>query len=192
MDVNSPASVQATFQAITKELPDAHLGRSRLQRRRRPLREALPRPPARGPRRQPPGQTRTGLLNFAHAILPLLLGSVDAGPVHPPSLIVTGATASLRGSARFADFAAGKFAARALTQSLAREFGPRGVHVAHAIIDGAIDVPKLVEFKEQITGGKPDAMLSPDSIAESYFCLHTQHRSAFTQELDLRPYTEKF
>lgn len=107
---------------------------------------------------------RHGLFNFAQATIPLLLEAVDESP-HPPSLIVTGATASMRGSAKFADFAAGKFAARALTQSLAREFGPSGVHVAHAVIDGAIDVPKLAEFKEQITGGKPDAMLRPESVS---------------------------
>lgn len=73
----------------------------------------------------------------------------------------------MRGSARFADFAAGKFATRALTQSLAREFGPKGVHVAHAVIDGAIDVPKMAEFKDKITGGKPDAMLSPQSVSSN-------------------------
>lgn len=105
-----------------------------------------------------------GLFNFAQATVPLLLDAVDATP-NPPSLIVTGATASMRGSARFADFAAGKFAARALAQSLAREFGPKGVHVAHAVIDGAIDVPKMAEFKEKITGGKPDAMLGPESVS---------------------------
>lgn len=156
---------------------------------------------------------RHGFFNFAQATIPLLVEAVDESP-HAPTLIVTGATASMRGSAKFADFSAGKFAARALTQSLAREFGPQGVHIAHAVIDGAIDVPKMAEFKEQITGGKPDAMLSPDSvsfakyvapsgepkhrylllnqIAESYWFLHLQHRSAFTQELDLRPYSEKF
>lgn len=94
----------------------------------------------------------------------MLLESVDSSP-HPPSLIVTGATASIRGSAKFANFAAGKFAARAITQSLAREFGPRGVHVAHAIIDGGIDIPRLAEYKHKFNNGAPDGLISPDSVS---------------------------
>lgn len=94
----------------------------------------------------------------------MLLESVDSSP-HPPSLIVTGATASIRGSAKFTNFAAGKFAARAITQSLAREFGPRGVHVAHAIIDGGIDIPRLAEYKHKFNNGAPDGLISPDSVS---------------------------
>lgn len=105
-----------------------------------------------------------GLFHFAHNTLPLLLESVDSSP-YPPSLIVTGATASIRGSAKFANFAAGKFAARAITQSLAREFGPRGVHVAHAIIDGGIDIPRLAEYKHKFNNGAPDGLISPDSVS---------------------------
>lgn len=105
-----------------------------------------------------------GLFLFAQSTLPLLLESVDSSP-HPPSLIVTGATASIRGSAKFANFAAGKFAARAITQSLAREFGPRGVHVAHAIIDGGIDIPRLAEYKHKFNNGAPDGLISPDSVS---------------------------
>ncbi|KAK4180340.1 hypothetical protein QBC36DRAFT_320378 [Triangularia setosa] len=131
-----------------------------------------------------------GLFNFAQQTLPLLLSSVSASPPHPPSLIVTGATASVRGSPRFATFAAGKFAARALTQSLAREFGPQGVHVAHVIVDGVIDIPRTKQW--EANGGVEDGKINSDAIAESYWHLHTQHRSAFTQELDLRPYVEKF
>lgn len=105
-----------------------------------------------------------GLFNFAQATLPLLLASVDASPPSPPTLLVTGATASLRGGVKFADFAAGKFAKRALAQSLAREFGPRGVHVAHVVVDGAIDIPRLADFKAKINDGKPDGLLSPDAV----------------------------
>lgn len=115
-----------------------------------------------------PGLTivrRHGLFNFAQSILPLLLDSVDSSP-HPPSLIVTGATASLRGSVKFADFAAGKFAVRAITQSLAREFGPKGVHVSHAIIDGGIDIPRLADHKSKFNNGLPDGMLSPDAVSQ--------------------------
>ncbi|KAK5660941.1 hypothetical protein OQA88_12316 [Cercophora sp. LCS_1] len=130
-----------------------------------------------------------GLFIFAQATLPLLLQSVPDAP-HPPTLIITGATASVRGSARFSTFAAGKFAVRALGQSLAREFGPKGVHVAHAIIDGVIDIPRTKHYN--VNEGKEDGKIRADSIAEDYWHLHTQHRSGFTQELDLRPWVEKF
>jgi len=79
---------------------------------------------------------------------------------------------------------------RALTQSLSREFHPRGVHVAHTIIDGVIDIPRTNEWV--VNDGKEDSKISPDGIADSFWYLHTQHRSSFTQELDLRPYVEKF
>lgn len=96
------------------------------------------------------------------------------------SLIFTGATASLRGSANFAPFAMAKFGLRALTQSLARELGPKGIHVAHTIADG------------QIGDDPNDAKLRPAEIADAYWHLHRQGRSAWTQELDLRPWAEKF
>ena len=96
------------------------------------------------------------------------------------SIIFTGATASLRGSANFAPFAIAKFGLRALTQSLARELGPKGIHVAHTIVDG------------QIGDDPNDAKLRPAEIADAYWHLHRQPRSAWTQELDLRPWTEKF
>jgi len=130
-----------------------------------------------------------GIYLFAQATLPLLLDSVESSP-HPPSLILTGATASLRGSATSASFASGKFALRATGQSLAREFGPKGVHVAHAIIDGVIDIPRTHDWP--VNGGVPDGKISADAIADSYWYLHTQPRSHFTQELDVRPYVEKF
>jgi len=130
-----------------------------------------------------------GFFLFAQATLPLLLESVSTSP-HPPSLIITGATASLRGSSNMASFASGKFALRATGQSLAREFGPKGVHVAHAIIDGVIDIPRTKDWP--VNGGVEDGKISSDAIADSYWYLHTQPRSHFTQELDVRPYVEKF
>lgn len=105
------------------------------------------------------------------------------------TLLFTGATASLRGSARFAGLAVGKFGLRALAQSLAREFGPRGIHVAHVVIDGQIDTARV---RGMMPGRDASTMLSPDAIAESYWHLHQQHPSAWTQELDLRPAPEKF
>lgn len=105
------------------------------------------------------------------------------------TLLFSGATASLRGSARFAGLAVGKFGLRALAQSLAREFGPRGIHVAHIVIDGQIDTPRV---RGMMPGRDASTMLAPDAIAESYWQLHQQHPSAWTQELDLRPASEKF
>ncbi|UNI16135.1 putative secondary metabolism biosynthetic enzyme, variant 2 [Purpureocillium takamizusanense] len=103
-----------------------------------------------------------GLFHFAQRTIPLLLAAVPSSP-HPPSLIVTGATASVRGSARFASFAAAKFAQRALAQSLAREFGPRGVHVALAIVDGSIDTPW---GKDRVAnGGVDDGKIKPEAVS---------------------------
>jgi len=101
-------------------------------------------------------------------------------PKGPGTILLTGATAALRGSANFAAFAMGKFGLRALAQSMSRELGPQGIHVAHVIVDGII-------------GQDPqESRLSPDAIAESYWNLHQQAKSAWTLELDLRPWTEKF
>ncbi|KQP14981.1 SDR family oxidoreductase [Pseudorhodoferax sp. Leaf267] len=107
------------------------------------------------------------------------------------TILFTGATAALRGAANFAAFAGAKHALRALAQSMARELGPRGVHVAHVVVDGAIDTefirsnfPQRYALKEQ--GG----ILDPEHIAENYWYLHSQPRDAWTFELDLRPYME--
>lgn len=105
------------------------------------------------------------------------------------TILLTGATASLRGSARFACLAVGKFGLRALAQSLAREFGPQGVHVAHVILDGQIDAPRL---RATAPDRAKRTMLSPEAIAETYWQLHTQDASAWTLELDVRPAVEKF
>lgn len=102
----------------------------------------------------PPPPHSKGSFNFAQATLPLLLASTSTSP-HPPSLIFTGATASVKGSANFAAFATMKFALRAMAQSLAREFGPKGVHIAHAVIDGVIDIPRTKEW-DLGEGGKID------------------------------------
>lgn len=133
-----------------------------------------------------------GLFNFSQEILPLLLKSVDAKPLYPPTLLLTGATAALKGSAKFASLASGKFAMRATGQSLDREYGPHGVHVAHVIIDGVIDTPTAREndVAKKMNKEAPDAMMNPDAIADTYWFLHTQHRSAWTHELAIRPYCE--
>jgi len=109
------------------------------------------------------------------------------------TVIFTGATASVRGSAGFCAFAGAKHALRALAQSMARELGPLGIHVAHVVIDGAIDTEFIrTNFPERAALKGQDGILSPDAIAEAYWQLHTQHRSAWTHELDLRPWIEKW
>ena len=111
-------------------------------------------------------------------------GMVDAGG---GTILFTGATAALRGGKGFANLAVGKFGLRALAQSMARELGPQGVHVAHLIIDGQIasDRPGYSEAERG-----EDNVLKPEAIAEAAWFLHSQQRSAWTQELDLRPYVE--
>jgi NAD(P)-dependent dehydrogenase (short-subunit alcohol dehydrogenase family) len=109
------------------------------------------------------------------------------------SIIFTGATASLRGSANFAAFAGAKHGLRALAQSMARELGPRGIHVAHSIIDGAIDTAFIRDnFPQRYALKAQDGILNPEHIADAYWMLHAQPRDAWTHELDLRPYMEKF
>jgi NAD(P)-dependent dehydrogenase (short-subunit alcohol dehydrogenase family) len=106
------------------------------------------------------------------------------------TILFTGATASLRGGANFVNLAVGKFGLRALAQSMARELGPKGIHVAHVIIDGQI----AAEHRPGRAPGDrgPDAFLHDDSIAEAYWQLHIQPRNAWTLEMDLRPWVEKF
>ncbi len=109
------------------------------------------------------------------------------------TIIFTGATASLRGSSGFAAFAGAKHALRALAQSMARELGPRGIHVAHVVVDGAIDTEFIRKnFPERYALKSEDGILNPDHIADAYWMLHQQPRDAWTHELDLRPYSEKF
>ena len=107
------------------------------------------------------------------------------------TILFTGATASLRGGAGFAAFAGAKHALRSLAQSLARELGPQGIHVAHVVIDGAIDTPWIAaNFPERYQLKDKDGILSPDAIADNYWMLHNQPRSAWTHEMDLRPWME--
>ncbi len=128
-----------------------------------------------------------GGFQLAQAALPALLGRGGG------TLLFTGASGSLRGKANFAPFAAAKAALRNLTQSLAREFGPQGIHVGHVVIDGGIDGERLLSIRPQLKEQRgPDGMLNIDAIAEAYLVLHRQHRSAWTLELDVRPWAESF
>jgi NAD(P)-dependent dehydrogenase (short-subunit alcohol dehydrogenase family) len=125
----------------------------------------------------------SGALYAAQQTLPAMVGAGRG------TVILTGATAALRGSARFSALATGKFALRALAQSMAREFGPQGIHVAHTVIDGQIETPRL----RQSSPERDEATtLAPDAIAETYWQLHVQDPRTWTLELDLRPSGESF
>jgi NAD(P)-dependent dehydrogenase (short-subunit alcohol dehydrogenase family) len=123
----------------------------------------------------------------AQAALPVLLKHGGG------SLFFTGASGSLRGKANFAPFASAKAALRNLAQSIAREFGPQNIHVGHVVIDGGIEGERLLTFRPQLREQRgPDGMLKIDAIAEAYWMMHHQQRSAWTLELDLRPWSENF
>jgi NAD(P)-dependent dehydrogenase (short-subunit alcohol dehydrogenase family) len=114
-------------------------------------------------------------------------------PAGGGTLVFTGATASLRARPPFTAFASAKAAERALAHGMAREFGPQGLHVAHVIIDGVIDGDQVNERFPQLRDRLgDDGMLAPDAIADAYWQLHRQHPSAWSLELDLRPYKESF
>jgi NAD(P)-dependent dehydrogenase (short-subunit alcohol dehydrogenase family) len=122
-----------------------------------------------------------GAFHCAQAVVPQMLSSGGG------AIVVSGATASVRGGARFAAFAASKFALRGLAQSLAREYGPQGIHVVHVIIDGLIWGPAARDTHK----AEETRCLEPDSIAETVMHAIAQRRSAWTREIDLRPAMEK-
>ncbi len=128
------------------------------------------------------------------ALSGFLVGREVAGPMRERgrgTILFSGATASLRGGSGFAAFAGGKHALRALAQSMARELGPEGVHVALVVIDGAVDNPNTRNlFPDMFEARGPDGILKPDDIAQAYWMLHAQPPSAWTFELDLRPSKE--
>ena len=110
------------------------------------------------------------------------------------TIIFTGATASVRGADGFAAFSGAKHAKRSLAQSMARELGPKGIHVAHIVIDGAIDTPWIKELFQDYYNEKKaiDGLMNPKDIADNYLWLHKQPRNAWTHEIDLRPWVEKW
>ncbi|OJJ50096.1 hypothetical protein ASPZODRAFT_58606 [Penicilliopsis zonata CBS 506.65] len=185
-DLTDVESTQSAFSQIKKLYPEGHLAAAIFNAAalvRQPFLELTPQAFQQGLT-----NSVTAGFNFSQATLPLLLqcAQVESSGTLSPTLIFTGATASLKGSPNFAAFAAGKFALRGMAQSLAREFGPQGVHVAHSIIDGIIDTPVTKGW------GFNGAKLTPEAIADSYWYLHMQPRAAFTFELDLRPSSEKW
>lgn len=123
-----------------------------------------------------------GAMIVSKLVLP---GMIEAGR---GAIVLTGATASLRGAAKFAAFASAKFALRGLAQSLAREVGPLGVHVAHVVVDGLVDAPQT----DQRFGAARSVRMEPDAIARMYLNLVAQDPSCWTHELDLRPSSERY
>lgn len=123
-----------------------------------------------------------GAVTSAQLVLPYMVARGKG------TIVLTGATAGLRGAAQFSAFASAKFALRGLAQSLAREFGPNGIHVAHVILDGLIDEPQT----DRRFGPARSTRMNPDSVAAAYLGLASQHPSAWTQETDLRPFAERF
>jgi NAD(P)-dependent dehydrogenase (short-subunit alcohol dehydrogenase family) len=112
------------------------------------------------------------------------------------TILFTGATASIRGGAGYAAFSSAKAGLRNLAQSMARELGPKNIHVAHLIIDAGVDT-EFVRERIKAHGGEPDALapdtlMNPESVANAYWYLHTQSRDGWTFELDLRPYAERW
>ena len=131
-----------------------------------------------------------GALIFSQHSLPYLLKHAeDKSAKYPPTLIFTGATASVKSNAQMSAFSTQKFALRALSLSIAKEFAPKGVHVAHAVIDGVIDIPRTKDWLKDMPA---EAKIGADDIAESYWNLHTQSKRCFTNEIDIRPMLEKW
>jgi NAD(P)-dependent dehydrogenase (short-subunit alcohol dehydrogenase family) len=114
-------------------------------------------------------------------------------PLGRGTIIFTGASASMRGKPGFAHFAAAKAGLRMIAQSMAREYGPLGIHVAHVVIDGGIEGDRLLSRMPNLTAERgEDGLLGIDAIADTYWTIHKQKRSAWTQEVDLRPFKEPF
>ena len=132
-----------------------------------------------------------GAFIVSQATIRLMLTQQDIA--ERQSLFFTGASGSLRGKANFSAFASGKGAMRMLAQSIAREFGPQNIHVAHVVIDGAINGEKIsTRFPEFLERLGEDGTLNIAAIAEAFMMLHGQHKTAWTQELDLRPFKENY
>jgi NAD(P)-dependent dehydrogenase (short-subunit alcohol dehydrogenase family) len=123
-----------------------------------------------------------GAMASAQAVLPHMAARKRG------TVIFSGATAGLRGGAKFSAFASAKFALRGLAQALAREYGPKGVHVAHVVIDGLIEAPQTDHRFGPASAGRMDS----EAVAQTYLDLAAQHPSAWTQEMDLRPFAETF
>ncbi|KAK5112594.1 hypothetical protein LTR62_003908 [Meristemomyces frigidus] len=187
-DISDEASVKAAFEKIRKEYEDA------------PIAAAVFNAGGKFVRKSVMEQTVEefgagwhvgvkGAFIFSQAVLPGLLKHAENDPKHQPTLIFTGATASIKANPLMAGFASSKFALRALATSIAKEVAPKGVHVAHAVIDGVIDIPRTKDWLKDMP---PEAKIGADDIADAYWNLHLQSKRCFSNEIDIRPMLEKW
>ncbi|GAA6009052.1 hypothetical protein JCM10207_004078 [Rhodosporidiobolus poonsookiae] len=181
-DASSAESVAAAFSAIKERYPDHQLKAAIFNAASpfiaKPFLETSPKDYDAGV-----GLNIYGAFHFSQKVIPLMLESGGG------FLSFSGATAGLKGSANFAAYAPTKFALRGMSQSLAREFGPKGIHVVHAVIDGLIDTKRVSGFAGE---AEPDSRIDPAAIASTLFNLSQQPKSCWTHELDLRPFAEKW
>lgn len=188
-NVSESESMTNAFSKIEEEFKDAPIAAAVFNASSRPLRAPILEIKLEG-FEEAHGVAGKGAFMFAQNVLPgLVKHAEDKSAKYPPTLIFTGATASIKANAQMSAFASAKFAMRALSMSIAREYGPKGVHTAHVIVDGVIDT----EFTKKWTEGmSAEATIAPDGIAESYWSLHTQSKRCFTNEIDIRPMLEKW
>ncbi|KAF2441013.1 NAD(P)-binding protein [Karstenula rhodostoma CBS 690.94] len=188
-DVSSAESLASAFQQIEKEFPGANAAAAVFNAAagfvRKPFLEVTEKEFASAWE-----VSQKGAFLFSQHVLPFLLKHAkDSSASHPPTLIFTGATAGVKANARVAAFATSNFAKRALAISLAKEFGPEGVHVAWANIDGPIDIPGRDDYRKDLPA---EQKIDPDEIAGAYWGLHVQSKRAFTNEIDIRTSVEKW
>ncbi len=181
-DVTDEGQVAALFKAIDKAGTPGVVVYNPSYRARGPLAELVPAEVQKALQVTAFG----GFLVAQQAVRRMLARPDGAGG----TLLFTGASASVKGYAQSAPFAMGKFALRGLAQSLARELSPKNIHVAHFVIDGGIAKAGRAGYEPDADG--PDSRLKPEAIAETYWQIHAQHRSAWTWEVELRPWVERF
>nr|POE98800.1 putative oxidoreductase [Quercus suber] len=188
-DVSDEASVTAAFAKIADEFPGANVAAAVFNASGGFVRKSI--------LEMSVAEFRTGwdvgckgAFIFTQQVLPGMLKHVeDKGSKYPPTLIYTGATASIKANALVSGFASSKFAMRALATSAAKEFASKGVHIAHVTVDGVIDIPRTKDWLKDMA---PEAKISPEDIAETYWTLHMQSNRCFTNDLDIRPMMEKW
>nr|XP_023907874.1 uncharacterized protein LOC112019587 [Quercus suber]POF16288.1 putative oxidoreductase [Quercus suber] len=188
-DVSSEKSVQAAFAKIADEFPGASLAAAVFNASGRFLRKSILEMSVEDFSGTWDVSCKGAFIFTQQALPGLLKHAEDKNAKYPPTLIYTGATASVKANALTSAFASAKFAMRALATSAAKEFASKGVHVAHVNVDGVIDIPRT---KEWLKDQPPEAKLGADDIAETYWSLHQQSKRCFTNELDIRPMLEKW
>ncbi|GAA5844810.1 hypothetical protein JCM5353_003989 [Sporobolomyces roseus] len=187
-DASSPSSIRTTFSSILSHFPSHTLTRAYFNATNpfliKPFLELTQDD-------LKPGLELNvnGAVEFSQCVIREMLKNESGRKEGKGFLCFSGATAATKGSAKFAGFAPAKFALRGLAQSLAREFGPQGIHVSHAIIDGLIDTDRI---QGMMGKGEPDTRLDPNAIADSLVWLSKQPKNCWTHELDLRPGVEKW